>query len=92
MDRRNAADDNGEQLFKYALSRKDNVKKYFTVSEDSKDYSRLAGKYKNVLPSQGAVQEYNDSQYQWGLKPYVYYSCRYVKGSEEVIVIYLKIK
>lgn len=50
MDRRNAADDNGEQLFKYALSRKDNVKKYFTVSEDSKDYSRLAGKYKNVLP------------------------------------------
>ena len=48
----------------------------------------LYGKYKNVLPSQGAVQEYNDSQYQWGLKPYVYYSCRYVKGSEEVIVNY----
>ena len=55
MDRRNAADDNGEQLFKYALSRKDNVKKYFTVSEDSKDYSRLTNKYKNVLPLQTNV-------------------------------------
>lgn len=50
MDRRNEADDNAEQLFKYALSRKDHVKKYFTVSKDSKDYSRLTNKYKNVLP------------------------------------------
>ena len=48
----------------------------------------LYGKYKNVMPQQGAVQDYDDSEYQWGLKPYVYYSCRYVKGTEEVIVNY----
>ena len=50
MDRRTEADDNGEHLFKYALSKKDDVKKYFTVLEDSKDYPRLKNKYKNVLP------------------------------------------
>lgn len=48
----------------------------------------LYGKYRNVMPQDGAVQNYDDSEYQWGLKPYVYYSCRYVKGSEEVIVNY----
>ena len=48
----------------------------------------LYGKYRNVMPQEGAVQDYDDSSYQWGLKPYVYYSCRYVKGSEEVIVNY----
>ena len=30
--------------------KKDDVKKYFTVLEDSKDYPRLKNKYKNVLP------------------------------------------
>ena len=48
----------------------------------------LYGKYRNVMPQDGSVQDYDDSEYQWGLKPYVYYSCRYVKGSEEVIVNY----
>lgn len=48
----------------------------------------LYGKYKNVMPEQGQVEDYNDAEYQWGLKPYVYYSCRYVKGTEEVIVNY----
>lgn len=48
----------------------------------------LYGKYKNVMPEQGQVKDYDDAEYQWGLKPYVYYSCRYVKGSEEVIVNY----
>lgn len=50
MDRRNSADDNAEQLFKYASSRDDNIKKYFTVLQDSKDYDRLTSRYENVLP------------------------------------------
>ena len=50
MDRRTAADDNAEHLFKYASSINDNVKKYFTVSGDSKDYGRLKRDYGNVLP------------------------------------------
>lgn len=33
---------------------------------------------------------YNDTQkeYQYGLKPYIYYSCRYVKGNTDIIVNY----
>ena len=50
MDRRDSADDNAEQLFKYASSRDDNIKKYFTVLQDSKDYGRLTSRYENVLP------------------------------------------
>ena len=50
MDRRDSADDNAEQLFKYASSRDDNIKKYFTVLQDSKDYDRLTSRYENVLP------------------------------------------
>lgn len=48
----------------------------------------LYGKYRNVMPQDGKVQDYDSSDYQWGLRPYVYYSCRYVKGAEEVIVNY----
>lgn len=48
----------------------------------------LYGKYRNVMPQEGAVQNYDSSEYQWGLKPYVYYSCKYVDGSKEVIVNY----
>ena len=36
--------------FKYASSRDDNIKKYFTVLQDSKDYGRLTSRYENVLP------------------------------------------
>lgn len=50
MDRRSAADDNAEHLFKYASSKNDGIKKYFTVSQDSKDYIRLKNEYNNVLP------------------------------------------
>lgn len=42
MDRIESADDNAEHLFKYAVSRKDDVKKYFVLSKDSGDYPRLS--------------------------------------------------
>lgn len=48
MDRQDFADDNGEVLYKYALNQKDNIKKYFVISKDSKDYSRIK-KMKNVI-------------------------------------------
>ncbi|MFL8712011.1 CDP-glycerol glycerophosphotransferase family protein [Clostridioides sp. GD02377] len=42
MDRVNEADDNAEALFKYALNRKDSIKKYFVISKNSKDYKRIS--------------------------------------------------
>ena len=49
MDRRERADDNAEHLFKYAIKQNDGIKKYFTVSNESKDYVNLS-KLGNVLP------------------------------------------
>ena len=49
MDRQNNADDNAEHLYKYAISQKDNIQKYFTVSESSNDFKRLS-KLPNLLP------------------------------------------
>ena len=49
MDRREAADDNAEYLFRYASAKDDKISKYFTVSLESKDFNRLSG-FKNVLP------------------------------------------
>lgn len=42
MDRQDNADDNAEHLYKYAISQKDNVKKYFTVSDKNGDFTRLS--------------------------------------------------
>ena len=49
MDRREAADDNAEYLFRYASEKDDKISKYFTVSGESKDFDRLSG-FNNVLP------------------------------------------
>ena len=49
MDRRNNADDNAEHLFKYAISQKDNIRKYFTVSKESDDFKRLSN-LPNIVP------------------------------------------
>lgn len=49
MDRREAADDNAEYLFRYASEKDDKISKYFTVSGESKDFDRFSG-FKNVLP------------------------------------------
>ena len=49
MDRREAADDNAEYLFRYASTKDDKISKYFTVSSESKDFNRL-NSFKNVLP------------------------------------------
>ena len=42
MDRIDSADDNAEHLFKYASNQKDDIKKYFVLSRDSDDYSRVS--------------------------------------------------
>lgn len=49
MDRQENADDNAEHLYKYAINQNDNITKYFTVSEDSKDFKRLSD-LKNIVP------------------------------------------
>lgn len=41
MDRPEFADDNAEQLFKYALKQDDNIEKYYIISKKSNDYERL---------------------------------------------------
>ena len=50
MDRRDFADDNGEHLFKYALSQKDDVDKYYVLDKDTSDFKRLSKSFKNVIP------------------------------------------
>ena len=49
MDKIESADDNAEHLYKYSITKKDNIKKYFTVDKKSKDFKRLE-KLKNILP------------------------------------------
>ncbi len=48
----------------------------------------IYGRYKNVMPNEGQVQNPDDSDYQWGLKSYIYYSCRYIEGTKEAIINY----
>ena len=49
MDRIDKADDNAEHLFRYASNQKDNVKKYYVISEDCDDYSRMKKEFKHVV-------------------------------------------
>ena len=49
MDRRDAADDNAEHLYKYASKVDDGIEKYFTVNIDSDDFNRLTP-FGNLLP------------------------------------------
>lgn len=48
MDKRETADDNAIHLFKYSIKMKDNIKKYFTISKDSKHFGELK-ELKNIL-------------------------------------------
>lgn len=48
MDRQENADDNAEHLYKYAVTQKDNIKMYFTVSDEFGDFTRLS-KLPNVI-------------------------------------------
>ena len=41
MDRPEVSDDNGEHLFKYAADKDPNIKKYFIIKKDSKDFGRM---------------------------------------------------
>ena len=43
------AGDNAEYLFDYSINQDDNIKKYFLISKNSKDYNRLSKKYKNIV-------------------------------------------
>ena len=49
MDRIDKADDNAEHLYRYALNQKDNINKYYAISPDCEDYSRLNKELKNVV-------------------------------------------
>ncbi|WP_067044287.1 CDP-glycerol glycerophosphotransferase family protein [Methanobrevibacter sp. YE315] len=49
MDRVDKADDNAEHLFRYALNQNDNINKYYIISEDCSDYSRVNKELKNVV-------------------------------------------
>ena len=48
QDRQENADDNAEHLYKYAIAQKDNIEKYFTVSDEFGEFTRLS-KLPNVL-------------------------------------------
>ena len=49
MDRPDRADDNAEHFFNYLVGIEDIDDKYFVISEDSKDYSRLSSIWNNIL-------------------------------------------
>lgn len=57
MDRPNIADDNGMHLFKYAVERDPEIKKYFIISKDSPDYPEMK-KIGNVLAFQSLKHRY----------------------------------
>lgn len=48
MDRPDASDDNGMHLFKYAVDKDPNIKKYFIIDKNTKDYNEMK-KIGNVL-------------------------------------------
>lgn len=50
MDRKDMADDNAEHFYRYASKMDDGIDKYFTISEDSKDFKRLSESFDNVIP------------------------------------------
>lgn len=49
MDRKQAADDNAEHFYKFALKQNDGIQKFFSINETSPDYERLQKTYGNVL-------------------------------------------
>lgn len=49
MDRKQAADDNAEHFYKYALQQDDGIKKFFSINKNSPDFERLQDTYGNVL-------------------------------------------
>lgn len=54
-DRRDLSGDNGEHFFRYAMTRKDDVHKYFVIESGCKDYDRLKEIYgKNVVEFESA--------------------------------------
>ena len=50
LDRPDFADDNAKHLFKYATSKKSNVKNYFIVEQNSDSFEELKKINKNVIP------------------------------------------
>ena len=48
MDRQDNADDNAEHLYKYSIKQKDKIRKYFTVSDELGEFTRLSN-LPNVL-------------------------------------------
>jgi hypothetical protein len=48
----------------------------------------IYGKYYNYYNYGDDNDEDSDGDYQYGLKPYIYYACRYVRGSDDFVVNY----
>ena len=57
MDRPNIADDNGMHLFKYAVNKDPEIKKYFIINQDSPDYPEMK-KIGNVIAFQSLKHRY----------------------------------
>lgn len=57
MDRPEVADDNGMHLFNYALDKDKNIKKFFIINKDSKDYEEMK-KIGNVIPFKSIKHRY----------------------------------
>jgi hypothetical protein len=57
MDRPDIADDNGMHLFKYAVKQDPEIKKYFIINKNSRDYPEMK-KIGNVLPFQSLKHRY----------------------------------
>ena len=56
MDRRDNTGDNGEHLFRYAASQKDEIDKYFAVEKDCKEYQKLKNEYGNKILDFGSFK------------------------------------
>lgn len=78
MDRVDSADDNAFYLFKYAVSQDDNVTKYFSLSKDSDDLSKISkigkilkyGSFKHKMKYLFADKIISSHTYQYVINPF----------------------
>ena len=49
LDRKDFADDNSKHLFKYSVSQKDDIKKYFILNKSSEDFNKMKEIDRNIV-------------------------------------------
>ena len=78
MDRLDKADDNAEHLYRYSLSQKDSVKKFFIINKNSQDFNRIrkygipvsAGSFRHKILSLVSSKVISSHAEEWITNPF----------------------